>query len=109
MSHAGHCTCRDETYKWSRKDNRVEVFSCVEDTITNVQLQCSGFEPLIIYNNGEDLEFSYSNDGPSITIPDGYQYTFEVKHPFSTEFYVQNSGTSTSTLTFMIGGVLYKR
>ena len=86
-----------------RKDRRVQQFTITADSTTTILLECSGREPLMIYNNGNDVDVSYESGGTSITFPDGYQYTWEDKHPFGGEIFVTSSGTD-STLTFMIGG-----
>lgn len=91
---------------WARKDNRVVTETITEGGLYNIQLQASGHEPLLMYNNGADIEIGYNRGGPYITIPDGYQYTWEYCHPFGAEFYVKAHSTTASTLTFMIGGAI---
>jgi len=92
------------TRSWVRKDNRVEQYTVEELVTYDIQLQASGFEPLMIYNNGADVKVGYNRGGPWFDIPDGYQYTWELQHPFGTEFYLYNTGAITSTVTFFIGG-----
>jgi len=91
---------------WHRKDNRVVQYSVEEDVTTLVSLQASGREPLIISNDGSDVRIAYNRGGPWFTIPDGYQYTWEFKHPYNSEFYLNNSTAVTTTVTFQIGGSL---
>lgn len=92
-----------------RKDNRIVAFTVEEDDVVDVQLQASGYEPLLIYNEGSDLQYAYNRGGPWFPLPDGYTYTFEFKHPFGGEFYLNNATAVTSTITFAIGGNLYDR
>lgn len=92
-----------------RKDNRIQSFTVIETQVVDVQLQASGYEPLLVYNTGSDLQFAYNRGGPWFPLPDGYTYTFEFKHPFSGEFYLTNDTGINSTITFAIGGNLYDR
>jgi len=92
-----------------RKDNRIQSFTVAETQVVDVQLQASGYEPLLVYNTGSDLQYAYNRGGPWFPLPDGYTYTFEFKHPFSGEFYLTNDTLVTSTITFAIGGNLYDR
>jgi len=94
---------------WYRKDNRVVTYSVAEDDIIVVDLQANGTEPLIVSNDGSDLRMAYNRGGPWFTIPDGYQYTWETKHPYNSEVYVNNNTATTTTLTFMIGGSMYDK
>lgn len=86
-----------------RKDRRIQQYTITADTTTTVVLECSGVEPLMITIDGNDAKVSYEPNGPYITFPDGYQYTWEDKHPFGGEVYITTVGTDT-TVTFMIGG-----
>jgi len=92
------------TRNWVRKDNRVEQFTVEEDVTYDVQLQASGFEPMMIYNNGGDIQLGYNRGGPWFDIPDGYQYTWEVQNPFGSEIYLYGNTGSTSVVTFLVGG-----
>jgi len=92
-----------------RKDNRIEAYTIIENEVRVVTLQASGYEPLLIYNTGSDLQYAYNRGGPWFPLPDGYTYTFEFKHPFGSEFYLNNATAVTSTITFAIGGTLYDR
>jgi len=92
-----------------RKDNRIVAYTLEENDVTVVTLQASGYEPLLIYNTGSDLQYAYNRGGPWFPLPDGYTYTFEFKHPFGAEFYLNNATAITSTITFAIGGTLYDR
>jgi len=92
---------------WFRKDNRVVQRSVEEDEIINLDLQAKGTEPLMVSNDGSDLRIAYNRGGPWFTVPDGYQYTWEWKHPFNSEIYVNNNTATTSTITFLIGGSMY--
>jgi len=80
-----------------------------EDEIILVDLQASGYEPMMIYNTGSDLSYAYNRGGPWFALPDAYTYTWEVKHPFNSEFYLTNDTGVTSTISFAIGGSLYER
>jgi hypothetical protein len=93
--------------EWFRKDNRVVQESIAENIVKVVDLQVSGTEPLMIYNSGSDLKIAYNRGGPWFDIPEGYQYTWETKHPFNSEFYVTNVTAVTSTITFFIGGSMH--
>lgn len=93
---------------WFRKDNRVVSRTVDEGTIQVIDLQTKGTEPLMISNTGADLKVAYNRSGPYFLIPDGYQYTWEVKHPFNSEVYLFNdTTTSATTISFMIGGSMY--
>lgn len=92
---------------WSRKDNRNEEYTVQENEIVIVDLQATGYEPMMIYNDGSDLSFAYNRGGPWFPMPDGYTYTWEWKHPFNSEFYLTNDTAVTSTVSFAIGGSLY--
>jgi len=92
-----------------RKDNRVVTVAVGEGTTEVVNLQANGTEPVIMSIDGADVRFSYSKGGPWFTLPDGYQYTWEWKHPWNTEFYLNNNTTTNATVTFMIGGSMYGR
>lgn len=94
--------------RYVRKDNRIVEQSVEEDQVYDMQLQCSGREPLLIYNTGADIKYAYNRGGPWFPLPDGYTYTFEKRHPFGCEFYLTNTNTTTSTITFAIGGNLYE-
>lgn len=93
--------------EWFRKDNRVVVQAVAENETFVLDLQANGTEPLILSNDGSDLRIAYNRGGPYFTIPDGYQYTWETKHPFNSEIYVNNVTAVTTTITFMIGGSMY--
>jgi len=95
--------------RYVRKDNRIVEQTVEENTVYDIQLQASGFEPLLIYNTGADIKYAYNRGGPWFPLPDGYTYTFEWKHPFGVEFYLTNDNATTSTITFAIGGNLYER
>lgn len=92
-----------------RKDNRVVTQTVAEDEIYVIDLQANGTEPLIVSNSGSDLLIAYNRGGPFFTLLDGYQYTWEVKHPFNSEVYVSNITNTTSTIQFLIGGSMYDR
>lgn len=93
--------------EWFRKDNRVVSETLEENDIVVLELQTNGTEPLIVSNTGSDLLISYNRGGPFFTMLDGYQYTWENRHPFNSEVYVTNLTTSTSTISFLIGGSMY--
>jgi len=95
--------------EWFRKDNRVVSQTVAEDEIHVIDLQAKGTEPLIMSNSGSDLLIAYNRGGPFFTLLDGYQYTWEVKHPFNSEVYVTNQTTVTSTISFLIGGSMYEQ
>jgi hypothetical protein len=86
-----------------RKDRRIEKFSVSSDSKTTAVLNCSGLEPLMIYVTGNDVQIGYEPGGPYMTLPEGYQYTWENKHPFGAEVYFAVTGTD-AVVTFMIGG-----
>lgn len=92
-----------------RKDNRVVSQAVAEDEIFVINLQANGTEPLIVSNSGSDLLIAYNRGGPFFTLLDGYQYTWEVKHPFNSEVYVTNNTATTSTIQFLIGGSMYDK
>jgi hypothetical protein len=93
---------------WFRKDNRVVSQSVAEGEIYVLDLQAKGTEPLIVSNSGADLKVAYNRGGPYFLIPDGYQYTWEVKHPFNSELYLFNdTTTAATTISFIIGGSMY--
>lgn len=92
---------------WFRKDNRIVSQAVQEDETHVIDLQANGTEPLIMSNDGSDLRIAYFKGGPWFTIPDGYQYTWEVKHPFNSEIYVNNTTATTTTITFLIGGSMH--
>lgn len=94
--------------RWFRKDNRIEIFTVAENQVIAVDLQTKGTEPVVIDNSGSDVLFGYNRNGPWFTIPDGYQYTWEKKHPYNTEFFVSNTTNTTTTITFLIGGSNYE-
>jgi hypothetical protein len=92
-----------------RKDNRVFSQLVAENEIFVINLQANGTEPLIVSNSGSDLLIAYNRGGPYFTLFDGYQYTWEVKHPFNSEVYVTNNTATSSTISFLIGGSMYDR
>jgi len=92
-----------------RKDNRVVSETVSENEIIVLQLQTNGTEPLIVSNTGSDLQIAYNRGGPWFTMLDGYQYSWENRHPFNTEVYVTNLTAVTSTIQFLIGGSMYDK
>lgn len=100
---------RSVSVDYFRKDNRVVTQAVAEDEIYVIDLQANGTEPLIVSNSGSDLLIAYNRGGPFFTLLDGYQYTWEVKHPFNSEVYVSNNTNVTSTIQFLIGGSMYDR
>lgn len=90
-----------------RKDRRIQQYTDVsaDDNPITALLECSGFEPLLITVDGGDINVAYEANGPWITLPDGYQYTWENKHPFGGEVFL-DAVTTDVTVTFMIGGTV---
>ena len=94
--------------RYFRKDNRVVSQTVAEGEIEVIDLQAKGTEPLIVSNSGADLKVSYNRGGPYFLMLDGYQYTWETKHPFNSEIYVFNDTTvASTTISFIIGGSMY--
>lgn len=93
-----------------RKDNR-----CVEFTISNtdgvystVDLQTSGFEPVLMSVDGADVIIRYasSTDVSGLTILDGSVVTWELANPFNSTVYISTvaGSASSGTVEFMITG-----
>jgi hypothetical protein len=73
---------------------------------TNIQLQCTGLEPMILSVTGGDVNFSYTADmGNVIKILEDTIITFDNQHPFGDQIFCQTPSTGdAATVTFMIGG-----
>ena len=91
-----------------RYDYRITSGTVAADagTPTNIQLQCTGLEPLILSVTGGDVNFSYTADmGTVMKILEDTVITFEKQNPFGDQIFLQTPSTgSEATVTFMIGG-----
>ena len=91
-----------------RYDYRITTSTIAADagTPTNIQLQSTGLEQLIVTVTGGDVNFSYTADmGNYITVLQDTTITFENQHPFGDQIFCQTvASASESTVSFMIGG-----
>lgn len=92
-----------------RKDNRNAEFTIAADAaaVSNVQLQCSGMEPVMMSVTGGDVVMSYTAGGTGPTLVDGTVVTWGANegNPFADQVYFSTVATSSeATVKFLITG-----
>ena len=87
-----------------RDDNRMYVFQCADTTdITEVNLQATGREPMILRIETATCYVSYDKNN-WLLLEDGL-YQYELGHPFGGQFFIKK-GSGLAKLTFMVGGAI---
>ena len=92
---------------WFRRDSRNEIFTVADGaTVTVVDLQVSGLEPVMMSVSGGDVTMSYTRGGTGPVIQDGTVITWGANegNPFNGNVFLSWNAGGTATVAFMITG-----
>ena len=92
-----------------RTDNRVKSYtwpSGDDETIYTIDLECSGFEPVLMQVLTDKVYLSYRNTGDKIELPAGTRLFYDLNNLFNTEFTLSQDASNGDipTVSFMITG-----